>query len=130
MKDDIKNRADIERLVNTFYDKVKQDDVIGFIFNDVAEVNWDKHLPVMYDFWENIIFLTNQYIGNPMSVHIRLNEQVRFTKEHFHRWIQLFTGTVDELFEGRKANLAKEKAAGIAAIMETKIISPFRPFIA
>ncbi|SFP85417.1 group III truncated hemoglobin [Parafilimonas terrae] len=126
MKQDIKSRADVERMVNTFYDKVKQDDVIGFIFNDIAKVNWEKHLPVMYDFWENIIFLTNKYVGNPMSVHIHLNEQVPFTKEHFQRWLLLFTGTVDELFEGKKADIVKEKAASIAAIMETKIASPFK----
>ena len=126
MKDDIKNRADVEQLVNTFYDKVKQDDIIGFIFNDVAKVNWEKHLPVMYDFWENIIFLTNKYIGNPMSVHMQLNERVHFTKEHFQRWIQLFTQTVDELFEGKKADLVKERAGSIAAIMEAKIVSPLK----
>ena len=126
MKNDIENRQHIEQLINSFYDKVKCDEVIGFIFNDVAKVNWEKHLPVMYDFWENIIFLTNKYIGNPMSIHMHLNEQVRFTKEHFQRWIQLFTETVDELFEGKKANIVKEKAASIAAIMETKIISPFK----
>lgn len=125
MKNDIKNRIDVERLVNAFYDKVKQDDVIGFIFNDVAKVDWDKHLPVMYDFWENIIFLTNKYTGNPMSVHIILNEQVPFNRQHFQRWIELFTGTVDALFEGKKADLTKEKAISIAAIMETKITSPF-----
>ncbi len=66
MKHDIENRKDIEQLINRFYDKVKQDNMIGFIFNDVAKVNWQKHLPVMYDFWENIIFLSNKYAGNPM----------------------------------------------------------------
>jgi len=126
MKHDIQNRKDIEQLVNSFYDKVKQDDVIGFIFNDIAKVNWQQHLPVMYDFWENIIFLTNKYVGNPMSVHMILSDQVPFTKEHFQRWIQLFTCTIDELFEGKKANIAKEKAVSIAAIMETKIVSPFK----
>lgn len=126
MKHDIKGRADVEHLVNTFYDKVKQDDVIGFIFNDVADVVWERHLPVMYDFWESIIFLTNKYIGNPMVVHTNLNERVRFTREHFQRWVALFTATVDELFEGKKANIVKEKAISIAAIMETKIVSPFK----
>ena len=126
MNHDIENRKDIEQLINTFYTKVRADELIGFIFNDVAKVDWHKHLPVMYDFWENIIFLTNKYIGNPMSVHMILSEKVPFTKEHFQRWIQLFTGTVDELFEGKKANIAKEKAASIAAIMESKIVSPFK----
>jgi hemoglobin len=126
MKSDIEGRADIERLINSFYDKVKSDDVIGFIFNDIAKVNWEKHLPVMYDFWENIIFLTNKYVGNPMNVHLQLNEQVPLKSEHFQRWLLLFTGTVDELFEGKKADIAKQKAVSIATIMETKIASPFK----
>ncbi|HVX28621.1 MAG TPA: group III truncated hemoglobin [Parafilimonas sp.] len=123
MKTDIENRADVELLINSFYDKVKEDDVIGFIFNDVAKVNWKHHLPVMYDFWENIIFFTNKYEGNPMIVHNNLNKRVSFTKEHFQRWLQLFTGTVDELFEGKKANTAKEKAISIASIMQYKILT-------
>jgi len=125
MKRDIENRKDIAHLVNSFYDKVKRDEIIGFIFNDVAKVNWEKHLPVMYDFWENIIFFTNNYSGNPMIVHMHLNQLVALKKEHFEQWMKLFTATVDELFEGKKAALAKEKALNIAAIMETKITSPF-----
>lgn len=123
MKSDIKNREDIEQLINAFYDKVKQDDLIGFIFNDVAKVNWQKHLPVMYDFWESIIFFSNKYSGNPMAVHIHLNQLVQLSKKHFERWLSLFTGTVDELFEGSYASLAKEKAKGIATIMQHKILT-------
>ncbi|HYJ65826.1 MAG TPA: group III truncated hemoglobin [Parafilimonas sp.] len=118
---DIENRGDIEKLINSFYDKVKRDEVIGFIFNDVAKVNWEKHLPVMYGFWENIIFFKNTYNGNPMLVHIHLNEIIKLRKEHFERWLQLLTNTVEELFEGEKAALAKEKAISIATIMKTKI---------
>lgn len=120
-KHDIENRKDIERLINSFYGKIKQDSVIGFIFNDVAKVNWEKHLPVMYDFWESIIFFKNTYNGNPMLVHIHLNKIVKLKEEHFERWLQLFTNTVDELFEGEKASLAKERAINIAIIMKTKI---------
>jgi len=50
MKKDIENRDDIIRLVNTFYDKVKPDETIGYFFNRVVDVNWEKHLPVMYNF--------------------------------------------------------------------------------
>src|SRR3954464_5390407 len=116
MKKDIENIEDIKLLVNSFYDKVKADNVIGYIFNDIAKVNWEKHLPVMYDFWENIIFFTNNYSGNPMIAHMNLNQLVALKKEHFEQWLKLFTGTVDELFEGKKATLAKEKALNIAAI--------------
>lgn len=124
MKNDIINGSDIELLINSFYEKVKQDDVIGFVFNDIVKVQWDKHLPVIYDFWESQVFFTNKYTGNAMSLHMRINELVPLNKEHFRRWLKLFTTTVDELFEGKKANIIKEKAISIATIMETKIISP------
>jgi hemoglobin len=122
MKSDIESRKDVEHLINSFYEKIKKDDVIGFIFNDVAKVNWEKHLPVMYDFWESIIFSTNKYEGNPMLLHKNLNKLIPFTKQYFERWLQIFTATLDELFEGKKANLAKERAISIAGIMEVKII--------
>ena len=123
MKKDITTRADIELLVSKFYDRVKIDPVIGHIFTKIIPVNWEKHLPVMYDFWENIIFYTNKYSGNPMVAHKHLSQLTPLTKEHFQRWLQLFTGTVDELFEGEKANLIKEKAVSIATIMQYKILT-------
>ncbi len=55
MKKDIKNREDIVQLVNAFYKAVIADEKIGYLFNDVAKVNWELHLPKMYDFWENIL---------------------------------------------------------------------------
>ena len=124
MNRDIGNRKDIEQLINAFYEKVREDELIGFIFNDVAKVNWQKHLPVMYDFWDNIIFYTNNYNGNPMMVHMHLSRRTPLTKEHFERWLKLFTGTVDELFQGAKATTAKEKAQSIANIMQVKISGP------
>ncbi|HPW98479.1 MAG TPA: group III truncated hemoglobin, partial [Flavobacterium sp.] len=75
MKHDIQNREDIIKLVDVFYDKVKKDNVIGYIFSDIAHVNWDLHLPRMYDFWENILFYTGNFDGNPMMTHKTLNEK-------------------------------------------------------
>ena len=122
MKSDIANRNDIILLVNTFYEKVKKDQVIGYIFNDVAKVNWEKHLPVMYDFWENVIFFTGAYTGNPMTAHKLLNNKTPLNAAHFQEWIKLFTQTVDELFEGEKAELTKQRAISIATVMQIKIV--------
>lgn len=122
MKNDITNRDDIILLINTFYNKVKKDAVIGYIFNDVAKVNWEKHLPVMYDFWENVIFFTGAYTGNPMTTHKRLHQQTPLNTEHFQEWIKLFTQTVDELFEGEKAGLSKQRAISIATVMQINIL--------
>ncbi len=117
-KKDIVNREDIELLVNAFYEKVRADDLIGYIFNDIARVNWEQHLPVMYRFWENILFYTGSYQGNPMTVHQHLHRVVPLEKTHFDRWYQLFSATVDEHFEGPNAVLAKQRALSIATVMQ------------
>src|SRR6185369_12621197 len=116
MKQDIQNKSDIKILVDSFYEKVRRDKEIGYLFNDVAKVNWEHHLPRMYDFWENVIFQTGSFTGNPMVAHARLHQQSPLTEAHFNRWKQLFYGTVDELFEGNNAVLAKERAHSIAAV--------------
>jgi hemoglobin len=121
MKNDITNRNDIETLVNTFYEKVKIDSTIGHFFTEVVKVNWDIHLPRMYDFWDNILFHTGAYIGNPMQRHRHIHQQQAIENEHFDYWVQLFKTTVDELFEGENATLIKTRAASIAAIMQVKV---------
>jgi len=121
MNKDIEKRRDIEQLVDHFYEKVKTDPTIGYIFNDIAKVDWQHHLPIMYAFWESIIFNKNSYSGNPMVIHAKLNAQTRLTAAHFKQWLHLFTMTVDELFEGKNAQLAKERAASIAAVIQAKV---------
>ncbi len=121
MKKDIESRKDIEILVDEFYTKIKKDDLVGFIFSDIARVNWEKHLPIMYDFFENMLFYTGNYTGNPMELHKHINRLFPLTGEHFTRWILLFNTTVDELFAGKIAELAKQRAKSIAAVMQIKI---------
>lgn len=123
MKKDLENRKDIELLITTFYDKVKADAAIGYIFNDIAKVNWEKHLPIMFDFWENVLFFTGGYNGNPMIIHQHLNRVVPLTQQHFKQWEKLFTETVDELFDGINAILAKQRALSISTVMQVKIIA-------
>ncbi|MBC8053693.1 MAG: group III truncated hemoglobin [Sphingobacteriaceae bacterium] len=118
---DLISREDIELLVNAFYQKVQKDDVIGFIFNDVAKVNWEQHLPKMYDFWETILFGQKGFKGNPMEVHFKLNQKQALGDREFERWKALFNTTVDENFEGEFAELAKQKAQSIADLMLFKI---------
>lgn len=128
MKKDIENRVDIELLVNAFYNKVKTDKVIGFIFNDLVKVNWEKHLPVMVNFWENALFYTGSYAGNPMNYHQHLhNNIIPLTLAHFEQWNNLFLSTVDELFEGEKATLAKQRAISISTAMQIKILHEYAP---
>lgn len=118
---DIGTRKDIELLITRFYEKVRKDDIIGFIFNDVVKVNWEEHLPIMFDFWHTLLLGENKYSRNAMGIHFDINRKVPLQEEHFNRWIKLFTGTVDELFEGTTANEAKKRASSIASVMLFKM---------
>ncbi|WP_205509123.1 group III truncated hemoglobin [Longitalea arenae] len=121
MKKDITDRTDIQLLVNSFYSKVQADETIGYLFNDIAQVNWEQHLPRMYDFWENILFQTGGFKGNPMQVHAELHQRSPLNKAHFDRWQELFLATVDELFVGEKAEIIKQRARSIATMMLIKV---------
>lgn len=121
MKPDITHRADIEKFIVEFYEKVKADPAIGFIFTDVVHMNWETHIPVIVDFWETILLDNPLYKKNAMEVHYDLNNKTPLQKIHFETWLSLFTTTVDELYEGKIATLAKTRAKSIAAVMEFKM---------
>jgi hemoglobin len=121
MKNDITNKDDIKLLVDTFYDKVKINSVIGHIFNDIAKVDWEHHLPKMYSFWESLLLGEKGFTGNPMQKHIELSKLTAMTETQFSEWLLIFTQTTDELFEGIKADEAKTRAANIARLMLYKI---------
>lgn len=118
---DIETREDIQLLIDSFYEKVRKDDVIGYIFNDVAKVDWPHHVPKMYDFWESVLFQRGSFNGNPMTTHMRLNHLVPLTMTHFARWVELFTRTVDQLFSGYYAETAKQRAHSIATVIRLRL---------
>lgn len=122
MKKDIENRSDIELMVDVFYKKVLADKQLELIFQEVAKVNWTTHMPLLYDFWENVILFTGSYEGNPVNLHKHLHDIEPLSKTHFNRWNKLFILTVDQLFEGSKAELAKERAISISGIIRDKLI--------
>jgi hemoglobin len=114
---EIENIEDIKLLVNTFYDKVNRDELLSPVFNDFAKVDWPHHLPTMYKFWEMLLLDGENYKGNPFQKHIPLP----VSPSHFQHWISLFTQTVDELFTGEKAEMAKFKARSIAQIFQIRL---------
>jgi hemoglobin len=115
---DIASRADIERMVDGFYARVREDDLLGPIFDDVAATDWARHLPKMYAFWAGVLFATPGFSGNPLAVHLGLGRKVELGEREFGRWLSLFHHTVDELFSGPVATEAKVRAMRIAAVMQ------------
>jgi hemoglobin len=120
-KTDIETRSDVEHLVRTFYEKAIPDPTIGYIFTDIAQLNLSTHLPILIDFWCGILFQDRSYKGNPMLVHLKLNEKVKLTQEHFDKWLELWETNIKEHFEGPKAEEAGSRARQIALLMKHKV---------
>jgi hemoglobin len=118
---DLEGRREIEILVNAFYDKVRTDDVLGFIFDRIAGTNWDTHLPKMYAFWETVLFRSGGYVGNPVAAHARLTPLTPMGRPQFDRWLELFRATVDENFSGPNADHIKNCAADMANVIFSRI---------
>ncbi|MUP46010.1 group III truncated hemoglobin [Gramella sp. BOM4] len=118
---DISTRQDIENLIDEFYEKVIQDEKIGVFFTEIVQLDWNTHIPVMYDFWESLLFGKHSYQGNPMHTHNLLNRKKVLEVQHFERWLDLWQDTILENFSGEKADEAMMKARNIAGIMKIKI---------
>lgn len=113
----IENLEDIKLLVNTFYDKVRKDDLLADIFNQVVQDNWPKHLEKMYRFWQTVLLADHTYYGSPFLPHAQLPVQ----KTHFDRWLKLFVETLNEHFVGKKKDEAKWRAERMANMFYHKI---------
>lgn len=118
---DIQQREDIELLVDEFYKLVIKDEVIGHFFTRVVELDWDLHIPIMYDFWETSLLGNMKYRGNPMTKHIELSRKETLKEEHFNRWLELWEKTIRKHFDGEKAETAIQRGRQIAGLMKLKI---------
>ena len=117
---DINNQEDIKLLVDTFYEHILNESKIDFFFGEVVHIDWDLHLPKMYEFWGSTILGIGNFSGNVMRKHLQINQKHTMKSEHFKEWLRYFHQTVDDLFEGNNAELAKQRATSIATVMQIK----------
>jgi hemoglobin len=111
---EIENEADVHELVQTFYQKVMEDELISPFFK---RLNFEEHLPKMEFFWRFVLLDESGYTTSVTDKHMHM----RLTEEHFNRWISLFNQTLDELFIGEKVELAKQRAALIGWTIQSKM---------
>jgi hemoglobin len=116
-KKDILNLDDIKLLVDTFYDKVREDQFIGPIFDERIQNRWPEHLAKMYTFWQTVLLGEHTYYGSPFPPHANLPVE----KEHFERWLSLFSQTLHQLFSGEIADEAMWRANKMATMFQYKI---------
>lgn len=115
---DIQNKNDVKIFVDEFYKKVRVDNLLGSVFAaKIPNDHWPAHLERMYSFWHTVLFAVKDYTGNPFAKHASLPLQ----SIHFHRWIELFTQTIDENFSGERAEDAKTRAIKMGKLFQSKI---------
>jgi hemoglobin len=114
---EIEDLDHVKLLVNSFYDKVRNDDLLKDIFNNVIQDQWPSHLEKMYRFWQTVLLEEYTYQGSPFLPHASLPVQ----KIHFDRWLFLFNETINEHFKGEKAERAKWQGERMAIMFLSKI---------
>ncbi len=114
---DIESLEDIQLLVDSFYGKIREDEFLKDIFNNIIQDRWPQHLEKMYRFWQTVLLDEHTYYGSPFVPHAHLPVDA----EHFERWIALFYETVDERFDGTRADRAKWQGQRMAEMFLMKI---------
>jgi hemoglobin len=121
---DIADRTDCERLVRAFYGRALVDPMLGPIFTDVAQLDLEEHVPALASFWETILLGVQSYRGSAFEPHAALHAKVPLQPYHFERWLWLWGMTVDELFAGQRAALAKSHARRVGTAFYQRLRAP------
>ncbi|HET8736535.1 MAG TPA: group III truncated hemoglobin [Pricia sp.] len=121
-KKELKNRDDVRLLVHTFYGRIRKHDILGPIFNHII-IDWDGHLELLTDFWETQLFLKRKYFGNPVTAHQQVDDKMEntITSEHFGLWLNEWFATIDALFTGETAWIAKNRAQKMSTMLFMQI---------
>lgn len=106
--------AEIARLVDEFYRRVRADPVLAPVFlaaigEDAAA--WEAHAVRLCRFWSSLMRRSGAYHGDPYSVHLRLPG---LTPAMFDRWLALFSETCAAQFPQDVAAAFEQRAARVA----------------
>ncbi|HEX4868073.1 MAG TPA: group III truncated hemoglobin [Acidimicrobiales bacterium] len=119
---DLDDEVEIAEMVRRFYADVAQDDLLGPVFEDVAQVDWSQHLPKLTAFWSRALLGQEGYVGNPFRAHALIHQQRAFTPAHFERWLSLFHETIELGWTGLRADRARQLADNVARVHSQQLI--------
>lgn len=103
--------AELQRLVRTFYARVREDEALGPLFNK-AVADWPEHLDKLHAFWSSVVLTTGRYKGSPMGAHLK--HAAAIEPAMFDRWLELWRDTAAEVLEPADAAAVVAKAERIA----------------
>jgi len=115
--------ASIVQLVDAFYARVRDDAVLGPVFDAKLAGRWHEHMPRMYAFWTKILLGTGEFQGNVFGTHMALSG---IEAEHFVRWLTLFRLTAIEVFGTEGADEAMLVAQRIAQSLQLGFFGEIR----
>ena len=119
---DLDTPEEIAEMVRRFYADVAQDDLLGPMFNDVAQVDWSEHLPKLTAFWSRALLGLPGYSGNPFRAHALVHGERAFTAAHFRRWLELFHETLELGWTGPRVERARDLADNVARVHSHQLI--------
>lgn len=119
---DLDSPEQVELMVRRFYGDVAQDELLGPIFNDVAQVDWSEHLPKLTLFWSRFLFGVRGYDGNPFRSHAAVHDRQPFTPEAFVRWLELFEETLDLYWVGPNVERVRRLAHNVARVHREQLL--------
>lgn len=110
---DITSKADIELLIKTFYTNLLKIEEMRPPFDGL---DFDKHTPQIVAFWAFVLLDEPGYKTNVFEKHLHLPIQ----PHQFDTWLNTFTSTVDALYMGETAELAKQRATVLSFTFKSK----------
>ncbi len=118
---DLDSVDQIAAMVRHFYHDINTDELLGPVFNDIAQVDWNTHLPTLTAFWARALLDINGYQGNPFARHAEAHTKAPFTPAHFERWLALFEQTLDSGWAGPNTDRARTLAHNVARVHATQL---------
>ena len=113
----------ISLLVETFYARIRVDEMLGPIFERTVGDRWPPHLARLKRFWGSVALNAGAYSGRPVEVHQRLDG---VTRRHFRRWLDLFRQTLVETAPSADAvEYFMQRADRIAASLQMAMFDRF-----
>ncbi|MDP3227236.1 MAG: group III truncated hemoglobin [Acidovorax sp.] len=101
----------ITQLVHGFYGDVRQDPLLGPVFEQALQGQWDAHLQRLVDFWSTVVLGTRSFKGDVFGKHMALEG---VTPAHFAAWTSLWQQHTHRIFTPEVAQDLQVAAHGIA----------------
>ncbi len=118
---DLDTRGKIHDAVVHFYREVVFDDLLEPVFGEIAEVDWNEHIPKLIDYWCQVLLGEPGYAGYVLGPHRSVHELRPFTPELFDRWYRLWSESIDSRWSGPLAEKAKTHAERLAGVLSRKL---------